>query len=197
METKQLKELLLQSLEHERGGVKVYETALKCAVNEDLKEEWEKYHQETERHVQVLQDVFSQMQLDAEEQTPGRKIVHDMGMALVSAMEAALGAGDPAAAQLVACECVTLAETKDHLNWELIGQCAKKLTGAEAKALKEAYAEVEDQEDEHLYHTKGWCRELWMESLGMKAVLPPPEEKKHVKTAIGAARAEQERKNMR
>jgi hypothetical protein len=25
----------------------------------------------------------------------------------------------------------------------------------------------------------------------MKAVLPPPEEKKHVKTAIGAARAEQ------
>jgi len=29
----QLKELLLQSLEHERGGVKVYEAALKCAVN--------------------------------------------------------------------------------------------------------------------------------------------------------------------
>jgi hypothetical protein len=49
-----------------------------------------------------------------------------------------------------------------------------------------------DEEDEHLYHTKGWCRELWIESLGMKAVLPPPEERKHVKTAIGAARAEQE-----
>jgi hypothetical protein len=29
----------------------------------------------------------------------------------------------------------------------------------------------------------------------MKAVLPPPEEKKHVKTAIGAARAEQSRKS--
>ena len=42
MEQKQLKELLLQSLEHERGGVKVYQTAIKCAVNEDLKEEWEK-----------------------------------------------------------------------------------------------------------------------------------------------------------
>jgi hypothetical protein len=36
-----------------------------------------------------------------------------------------------------------------------------------------------------------------MESLGLKAVLPPPEERKHVKTAIGAARAERERKNMR
>lgn len=197
METKQMKELLLQALEHERGGIKVYEAALRCAANEDLKEEWEKYHQETEHHVEVLQDVFSQLQLDPEEQTPGRKIVHDLGMALVSAMESALGAGDPKAAQIVACECVTLAETKDHLNWELIGQCAKKLTGAEGKALKAAYDEVEDQEDEHLYHTRGWTRELWIESLGMKAVLPPPEEKKHVKTAIGAARAEQERTKMR
>jgi hypothetical protein len=67
------------------------------------------------------------------------------------------------------------------------------MTGPEAKALKTAYEEVEDQEDEHLYHSKGWCRELWMEALGMKAVLPPPEEEKHVKTAIGAARAEQSR----
>ena len=197
MDQKHLKELLLQSLEHERGGVQIYQTALKCAVNEDLKEEWEKYLQQTEHHVQVLQDVFSQMQLDAEEQTPGRRIIHDMGASLMAAMEAALGAGDKKAAQIVACECITLAETKDHLDWELIGEAARKLTGAEGKALKAAYEEVEDQEDEHLYHTRGWTRELWMEALGMKAVLPPPEERKKVKTAIGAARAEQARKTMR
>jgi hypothetical protein len=112
-------------------------------------------------------------------------------------MEAALATGDKNAAQIVACECVTLAETKDHLNWELIGEAAKKLGGAEAKALKAAYDEVEDQEDEHLYHTRGWARELWMEALGMKAVLPPPEERKHVKSAIGAARAQAERTKMR
>jgi len=197
MEQKQVKELLLQSLEHERGGIKVYQTAIKCAVNEDLKEEWEKYLEQTEHHVEVLQDVFSQMQLDPEEQTPGRKIVHDLGMALVGAMEAALGAGDPAAAQIVAGECVVIAETKDHMDWELIGQVSKKATGADAKALKEAYNEIEDQEDEHLYHSRGWTRELWLESLGLKAVLPPPEERKHVKTAIGAARAEQELKSMK
>ena len=197
METKQLKELLLQSLEHERGGVKVYETALKCVQNEDLQEEFEKYHQETEHHVEVLQDVFAQMQLDPEEESPGRKIIRDMGQALVAAMQAALGAGNPAAAEIVACECVTIAELKDHLDWELIGEAAKKMSGAEGKALKEAYAEIEDQEDEHFYHSRGWTRELWMGALGLKAVLPPPEERKHVKTAIGAARAEQERKNMR
>jgi rubrerythrin len=193
MEMEVVKELILQSLEHEKGGVKIYETALKCAQNEDLKEEWEKYHEETERHVQILQDVCSQMQLDAEEQTPGRKIVHDMGQSLVAAMEAALGAGDKEQAEVVAAECVVLAEEKDHSNWQLIGEVAKKMTGAEGKALKEAYEEVEDQEDEHYYHSKGWLRELSMQCLGMKAVLPPPEEKKHVKTAIGQARAEQSR----
>jgi hypothetical protein len=113
-------------------------------------------------------------------------------MALVSAMKAAQTAGDPAAAQIVACECVVLAETKDHADWELLGKCAKALSGAEQQALMEAYEEVEDQEDEHLYHTKGWCRELWLESLDLDAVLPPPEERKHVTTAIGAALAEKE-----
>lgn len=197
MEEKMVKELLLQSLEHERGGVKIYETALKCVVNEDLKEEWEKYLQETEHHVEILQNVFSQMQLDPEEQTPGRKITRDKGAALVAAMESALGAGDQEMAQCVACESVTTAELIDHFNWELIGEVSKKMTGAEAKALKEAYAEVEDQEDEHFYHSKGWLRELSLQGLGLKAVLPPPEERKKVKTAIGAARAEQGRKNMR
>jgi len=193
MEMQVVKELLLQSLEHELGGVKIYETALKCVQHPDLKEEWERYHQETERHVQVLHDVMLQLQLDPEEQSPGRKIVKDMGASFVAAMEAALGAGDPSQAEVVACECVVLAEEKDHSNWQLIGEVAKKMTGAEAKALKEAHQEVEDQEDEHYYHSKGWVRELSLKALGLKAVLPPPEEKKHVKTAIGQARAEQQR----
>jgi hypothetical protein len=64
------------------------------------------------------------------------------------------------------------------------------------KALKEAHKQVEEEEDEHLYHTQGWTRELWIESLGLPAVIPPPEEEKEVKTAIGAARAKQARKEM-
>ena len=62
--------------------------------------------------------------------------------------------------------------------------------------MKEAYEEVEDEEDEHLYHTKGWSRELWMQAMRFPAVIPPPEEKKDVKTAIGAARAKQSRSQM-
>src|SRR5438105_7864799 len=100
-----------------------------------------------------------------------------MGRAYVAAMEAALGTGDKEAAQCVACECVTLAELTDHMNWELIGEVAREMGGAEGKALKQAHQEVEDQEDEHFYHSKGWLRELSLDGLGLKAVLPPPEEK--------------------
>lgn len=187
----QVTELIVQSLEHEKGGVLIYETALKCVINEDLREEWETYVDETRNHVRVLTDVCTAMGLDPELSSPGRTIVHKIGGSLVAAMEEALASGTPEAAQLVACECVVLAETKDHLDWELLGKCAAKLGGQKGKMLKEAYEEIEDQEDEHLYHSRGWCRELWIDSLGMKAILPPPEERKDVKTAIGAARAEQ------
>ena len=196
MKQEQVNELLLQALETELGGVQVYTTAIQCAVNEELKEEWEKYLEETQNHVEIVKGTIDAIGLDPEAETPGRKVVRHIGQSLVQAMEMAIQAGNPAAAQLVAVECVTHAETKDHLNWELIGELSKKLKGDEAKALKEAYEEVEEQEDEHLYHTMGWTRELWIESLGMPAVLPPPEEEKEVKTAIGAARAKHARASM-
>ena len=190
MKQEQVIELLLQALEHERGGIKVYTAALECVQNEDLREEFEKYLEETRNHERILTQACTQLEIDPEMPTPGRDIVRMIGGTLVDAMKKAKAAGKPDAAEIVACECVTLAETKDHMNWELIGQVAKKGKGDGKQVLMDAYEEVEDQEDEHLYHSKGWCRELWIQALGMKAVLPPPEEEKHVKTAIGAARAE-------
>ena len=191
MKEPQLVELILQSLEHEMGGVKVYEAATQCAVNSDLHEEWEKYLSQTRTHVEILQNICAAFDIDPDQESPGRDVVRTIGTALVQAMETAREDAEPEAAQLVACEAVVLAETKDHLNWELLSKCAEKIKGPRGKALAEACSQVEDEEDEHLYHTKGWCRELWIKSLGMTAILPPPEERQDVKTAIGAARAEQ------
>jgi ferritin-like metal-binding protein YciE len=197
MNHEELTELLLQSLEHEKGGVQVYETALRCALNNDLRMEWEEYLEQTRNHVQILQSVCERLGIDTEEASAGCEVIRHLGSALVQAMTLASGAGDREAAQLVACECVVLAETKDHLDWELLGKCAEEMSGDNAKILEAACDEVEEEEDEHLYHSKGWCRELWLESLGMKAILPPPEERKDVKTAIGAARAQQESERSR
>jgi rubrerythrin len=196
MDNKQLGELLCQALETELGGVQVYTNALKCVENDDLREEWEKYLDQTKHHCEIVQSLLQTAGIDPQQETPGRKVVRHLGESLVKAMQMALNAGEPGAAEIVAAECVVLAETKDHLNWELLGEASKKAKGELAKELKDACAEVEEQEDEHLYHTQGWTRELWIGSLGMKAVLPPPEEEKDVKTAIGAARAKKARADM-
>lgn len=186
-------DLLYQALETEKGGVQIYTTALRCVVNKDLKEEWNKYLEQTRAHVQVVSDILRGLDLDPNQETPGRKVIRYIGTSLVKAMEMALRSTDPQAAQIVAAECVVLAETKDHLNWELIGQLSKNAEAAAAELLRPAYEQVEDEEDEHLYHTTGWTRELWIQALGMPAVLPPPEEVKKVETAIEAAQAKKSR----
>src|SRR5436190_22155420 len=102
-------------------------------------------------------------------------------------MEIAMVAGKPLAAEMVAAECVVLAEIKDHMNWELIGNLADTLTGPEQQILKKAYVEVEDEEDEHLYHSAGWARELHLQALGLPAQLPPAEEQQNIKDEMEAA----------
>jgi rubrerythrin len=183
-------DLLYQALETEKGGVQVYTTALRCAVNSDLREEWNEYLEQTKTHVQIVSDVLKSLGQDPDTETPGRQVVRYIGTSLVKAMEMALKVADPLAAQVVAAECVVLAETKDHLNWQLIGELAKN---EEIELLRPAYEQVEPQEDEHLYHSQGWARELWIQGLGLPAVFPPPEEELDVKDAAAAVQAKKSR----
>lgn len=173
-------DLIYQALETEMGGVEVYTNALQCVQNEDLKEEWEKYLEQTTRHVEIVRDLCESLGLDPDRETPGRQVVRTIGKALVKAIQLGLGAGDPKAAEIVAAECVMLAESKDHANWELIGKLARDASGKEQEALQEAADQVEEEEDEHLYHGQGWARELWLDALELPAQLPPPEEEEDV-----------------
>src|SRR5688572_19177127 len=163
MNNAQVTELLYQSLEVEIGGQQVYEAAIACAQNDDLREEWQKYLEETRTHEEILRTTFARIGLDPEVETPGRAVVRFKAKSLVESMRMAQSDGGPDAAQLVAAECVVEAETKDHQDWELIGRVAEESTGDMKAALMEAYEQVEEQEDQHLYHTMGWARELWIE----------------------------------
>ena len=131
--SEQATELLYQALETELGGVQVYETAIRCAKNSELKKEWKKYLSQTERHVKIVRGVFDELGLDPEAPSPGRAIVNAKGQALVAAMEMAL-ASAPKAAEIVAAECVVDAETKDHANWQLIGAVAEISSGEVQKS---------------------------------------------------------------
>jgi len=194
MDKDQLHALLYEALETEKGGVQVYEMALDCAINDDLTSEWQEYLEQTRNHIDVLLDVFNKLGLNPDQETPGRNVVRLHGQSLIKMMEMALEIGKPAEAQIVAAECVVTAETKDHMNWELLSVAAKALSGIEQKTIMGAVEQVEDEEDEHLYHSTGWARELHHEALGLPAELPPAEEKENVKTEVEAAAVRKERK---
>lgn len=196
MNKKNVADFLLQALETELGGVKVYETAIQCAQNDELRKEWEKYLDETNEHVDIYIGLLNDMDIDPDQASAGRSLVRTNGQNLVKLMTMALEQADKQAAELVAAECVVTAEEKCNLNWTLVGELAAKHKGDEGKRLREAHEQVEAEEKEHLYHTKGWARELWIQRLGMPAVLPPPEEEKDVQTAIGAERARMARSEM-
>ena len=101
--------------------------------------------------------------------------------------------GRPAAAQLVALNvwCTPKPKTRQ------LGAAGQVASGdGRSGPGPEQPTKRGKDEDHHLYHTKGWCRELAIEALGLPAVLPPPEEVKNVETAIGASRAEQQRESM-
>jgi rubrerythrin len=196
MNREALTNLLYAALETEQGGIRIYETALLAVKNKVLQKEWKEYLEQTRNHESILRGVLDKMSLDPGRETPGRLVVRRIAQALVEGIEMAMAGGDPAAAEVAAAESIVFAETKDHLNWQLLGEAAGQVGGPPGKALQKAFEEVEDEEDEHLYHTAGWCRELHLKQLGLPAVLPPPEEERKVKTAVEAARAKEARKEM-
>ena len=58
--------------------------------------------------------------------------------AVDDAMKLAKGTAPPEAAEIVACECVVHAETKDHANWELLSAYGQSAKGDEKEAIDAA-----------------------------------------------------------
>jgi len=196
MNTHKLELLVLEALQTETGGVKVYDKALECVDNTELRAEWRKYRDQTERHREVLLEACTKLGINPNHRAPGCDIVRATADSLVRNMDVALESGDRALAQIVAAEAILQAKQKDHLNWQLIELAAKEAEGRLAKILKDARDEVEDQEDEDVFHTMRWARELWAESLGIKCVLSRPEEKADVAPAGDAATTPKARRVM-
>lgn len=193
MESARIEELLYQTLQTEMGAVEVFVVAINCAVDDNLRLEWQRYLDDTRHHLAIMRQVFAALGIDPDRETPGRAVVRSRGDALVDSMTVALASRDRVMAQLVAAEAVVGTENRSHANWGLIGRIAAQDGSELGAVLEDAHQQVGEQKARHLYHTMGWARELWIESLGLPAVLPPPEDRRDVSTAIGASRAEQGR----
>lgn len=165
MDTSQMKELLLQTLETELGGMRVCTTALECTASPRLQREWQARREETGSRAARLRQVCAGLGIDSNAESLGRSIMRYLGESLERAMRIAIESGDIRVAQLVATDCVLVVTMKGQQNWELIGEVAKAIDGAAGRLLGAAYASVEEQHDRRFYHTR--ARQLWVEVLGM------------------------------
>src|SRR5687767_5767486 len=82
-------DLLYQALETEKGGVQIYTTALRLAINEVLREAWNKYLEQNKNHVHFASVILTALGIDPDAETPGRKDVRYVGISLVKTMELA------------------------------------------------------------------------------------------------------------
>ena len=80
----QIAEPLLQALETETGGTDIYMTAINCATDEDLKEDFNKYLDQTRHHAEVVDVLLKELGLDPQAASPGREVLRHIGRSLAS-----------------------------------------------------------------------------------------------------------------
>jgi len=161
----ELMDKLSEFLTVERGGIKLYEAALKLVHNREVKEKFHEFHQQTIRHEEILTTIIEKLGGKASHKSAGAKIAEAKANALLKTMTEGKGMSREEA-ELNAIENIVIAETKDHADWELLGHIAHRSEDSRlADLLKPAVAEVEKQEDEHLNWTKTKMGEMALEGL--------------------------------
>jgi rubrerythrin len=161
----QLMDKLSEFVTVERGGIKLYEAALKLVRNREVKDKFRLFHKQTIRHEEILTGIIEKLGGKPGYKSVGAKLAEAKANALLKTMTSST-AKTPAEAELNAIENIVIAETKDHADWELLGHIAHRSEDSSlSHLLKPAVAEVEDQEDEHLHWTQQKLGELALASL--------------------------------
>jgi hypothetical protein len=165
--------LLLQALETAIGSVRIYESAIAYSAHSSQILEWEQYLKEARCHVRALESLCEALQINVLAMAPARQVVRHISSSLVSAMDMAKPGEGSAVAQIVAGECVLLAETRNHVKWELIAQVGRHGRGHAATMLLEMHGDIRAEKNLHLASSQSWCRQLWEEALGLPAGAEP------------------------
>ena len=140
-----LMEFLSEMLTVERGGVMLYEKALRELEHEELGEQLEEFLEETRRHVELCEEMVKAAGGDPEEMSPGAE-------AAQSKAEGLLAVEVPAhMADMNNIENLVLAETKDHWNCDLLAKKMKLIKDKELKSvISDAVREAGKQERDHV-----------------------------------------------
>ena len=161
----ELMDKLSEFLTVERGGIKLYEAALKHVHNREVKDKFHEFHKQTVRHEEILTNIIGKLGGNPAHKSAGAKLADEKANALLKTMNETKGMSKDDA-ELNAIENIVIAETKDHADWELLGHIAHRSEDSHlSQLLKPAVSEVEKQEDEHLNWTKKKMGELALAAL--------------------------------
>jgi rubrerythrin len=157
-----LMDYLSEFLAVEQGGLKLYRAALQIVQHDEIRRKFHEFHQETLKHVTILEKVIRGLGGDPSYQSTSAKIAEKKADGLLQTMTATNGMSAKLA-EINAIENIVLAETKDQADWALLGKIARQTTDSRlGDVLKAAVDEVEPEENEHLTWTKSKMAELAM-----------------------------------
>ena len=153
----------------EQGGLKLYRVAAARCTVPALKQRYQEFGQQTARHREVYVQLIQALGGDPNYVSPMARLAQVKATKLI---ESAMIVDGLAPEEIMASdlENVLLAETKCHLDWELVSQLAKQATDAKLKqAFQQAVQEVEEQEDQHVK----WAHQT-LSQMALQMVLQGP-----------------------
>jgi hypothetical protein len=157
----------------EQCGWQLYRVVGSRATEPELVERYRHFEQETSRHRTILIGLIETLGGDPDYVSPTARVAQAKSEAL---LQSTLVAGPLSEDELQASdlENVVLAETKDHADWELLGQLAERLPkGKTRSAIEAAVAEVGPQEDEHVQWAQAKLAELDLQAVMAKEAPDP------------------------
>jgi rubrerythrin len=151
VDTALLADVLSAVLTHERCGRHLYRSCARRTARAELRERFEEFGRETERHVEILEGLIRQSGGNPNYVSPNARAVEGTDSNLLESTFLLAGSIDAVTAELALVDAVFIAESVDHANWKLMAKLTQQLPdGPIREAFQAAVDEVEQQEDEHL-----------------------------------------------
>jgi rubrerythrin len=168
-----LHDRLSEFLAVERGGLELYEEALRVISDREVSRRFREFRDQTSKHEAILLRVMNELGMDPTYMSAGAKLAQQKAASLLETIGNRNGGSaglSSDVAEMNAIENIILAETKDHADWELLGKIARQSDDAQIRrVLKPAVSEVEPEEDEHLSWTKEQLARLEFQSLATRS----------------------------
>jgi hypothetical protein len=142
---------LSMMLTHERCGRHLYRSCASRSMNPILKGKYEEFGGETERHVELLEQLITAVGGNPCYVSPAARATEKADSGLVESTFVLGGSCDMMTAEAMMLDAVFIAESVDHANWQYMSKLVPELPSGDIRDLAQRItAEVEAQEDEHL-----------------------------------------------